>query len=171
MSVGRCCKTRFSASGKRGMSFAEVMMALGVLGVIVAILIPSIMNVVPHAKSSTAEANLEQLNRAVLRFNQANWELIHPVSGDSSDEEAIFRSLQYRAPATSNPAPGSPYIEQTLTFVDSDSDETYRASWNGRMFQLISPGTGGEGIDLSRMYEGGGTAVEFEEGYQPVGAP
>lgn len=165
------CFRKFGRDGSsprlRGMSFAEVMIVLGVLVVVISVIVPSVTNVVPSVKESTAEANLEQLNKAVLKFGQANWELTLPVASDASDELAIFRSLQYRA--ASNPSPGSPYLEPRLAFVETDDSTVCRAQWNGRMFQMISPGSTGTGLDLSRMAEGT-EPTAFAEGYQPVGA-
>lgn len=152
------------------MSFTEVLVVLGALAVLVGILIPTIVNVVPNSRMTTAQANLEQLNKAVLKFNQINWELVLAAdAGSSDDEAAIFQSLQYRDAA--NPSPGSPYLDATLAFVSTDDTSVHRAVWNGRMFELLPAGTAGTGLDLFAMLEGGRQAVSFAEGFQPVGAP
>lgn len=168
--AGRIYSPRARIPRVRGMSFTEVLVVLGALAVLVGILIPSIVNVVPNSRQSTAQANLEQLNKAVLKFNQINWDLVLAAdAGSSDDEQAIFRSLQYRD--TANPAPGSPYLEPTLTFVATEDDGVHRAAWNGRMFELIPVGTAGTGLDLSEMLSGSREPVSFEEGFEPVGAP
>jgi len=167
--AGRFSRQAPRALRERGMSFTEVMVVLGVLAVLIGVLVPSIINVVPNSRRTTAEANLEQLNKAVLKFNQINWELqLTADAGGTDDELAIFRSLQYRD--TSNPSPGSPYLEPRLVFVGTDDDGVHRGFWNGRMFELLPPGTDGAGLDLMRTMEGNGQEVAFEEGYQPVGA-
>lgn len=151
---------------ERGVSFAEIIVMIGVLGVLSAVLVASLRGVLPGADASSAESNLQMLNRAVLRFNQTNWELVLAQEPGTADEERIFRSLQYRA--SSNPAPGSPYLSPDLGAVATTDDTTYRAVWNGRMFELQGPGNATPGLDLLRMMEGGNGA-QFGEGYQPVG--
>ena len=146
----------------------EVMVVIGVLSVVAAIVIPSISHLLPGAREATATANLEHLNQGVLKFNYANWELVLASEGGSDDELAIVRSLQYRS--SSDPTPGSPYLEPTLSLVESSDDSTYRAAWNGRTFQMRTPGTAGTGLDLSKMVEGS-TPFNFDNNYQPVGAP
>lgn len=145
-------------------------MVLGFLGVMTCILIIVIQNVVPASKETTATANLDQLNAAVLRFNQSEWELVLTrADGSSDDELAIFRSLQYRHPT--RPTPGSPFISETLAFYPSNDEETYRAIWNGRQFEMVGPGNSGTGLDLNRMVETSGSPAEFDTNYAPVGAP
>lgn len=150
------------------MSLPEMMVVIAVLGIVAAIALPNISNVLPSAREATARANLEHLNQRVLKFNYANWELVLASEGGSGDELAIAHSLQYRS--ANDPTPGSPYLQPTLSLVTSSDDATYRAAWNGRSFQMLEPGTAGTGLDLSKMAEGG-TAFSFGNDYQPVGAP
>jgi prepilin-type N-terminal cleavage/methylation domain-containing protein len=163
-----CHRPGLANQGERAFSLVEIMVVIGVISVLVAVLIPSITNVIPAAQEATSGVNLEELNQAVLRFNQANWELVLDATGGSDDEISIVRSLQYRAAV--NPSAGSPYLEPTLSVVSSDSAETYRASWNGRVFKVLSPGMEGTGLDLAGMHAGG-TRASFALNYQPVGAP
>lgn len=157
-------------AGKNAMSLVEIMVVVSTLAVLAAVLIPFVLNVIPSTKSTVATTNLEQLNRAVLKFNHANWELVLATdAGSSEDESDIFRTLQYRA--ASNPSPGAPYLDPTLAFVSSSDEQTYRAAWNGRMFEMLAPGESGDGLDLSGMVSGTRTAATFAANYQPVGAP
>ena len=153
---------------RRGFSLVEILVVIGILAILAGVLIPTITRVLPSARETISRANLEELNQAVLRFHQANWELVLEADDDSNDDEvAIVRSLQYRG---ANPAPGSPYLDPTMTIESSDDETTFRASWNGRVFQMLEPGTSGSGLDLARMHSSG-TAFAFNENYQPVGAP
>jgi len=145
----------------------EIMVVIGALAILAGVMIPAISNLIPSARETTSFANLEELNQAVLRFNQANWELVLAAADGSDDEEAIARSLQYRG---DRPAPGSAYLEPTLTIVASDNDKIFRASWNGRVFTMLGPGTAGSGLDLARL-QAGGSVFNFGENYKPVGAP
>lgn len=150
------------------MSFAEMMVVLVFLSVMAFLIIAGIQKVVPSAKEVSSEQNLNQLNAAVLKFSQSNWELVLPADSSSDDESAIFRSLQYRNPA--RPTPGSPYLLETQSLVISADDSIYRAIWNGRLFEMVAPGAGGQGLDLERMSDQADAAV-FDDEYKPVGAP
>ncbi len=160
-------KTLSPRRGERGISFFEVVISIAVLGVLTSIIIPMATNIVPSSRETAADANLAQLNAALMKFNHANWELALTPSASASDEEAIFRSLQYRD--TANPAPGSPYIDTNSSFVATSNPELYRASWNGRAFQLLVPGTPGAGMDLLEM-TGTRAPASFPSNYRPVGS-
>ncbi len=131
------------------MSFVEVMIVMGLLAVIVAIMIPAITGVVPASQVGTAEANLERLNQAVLKYNSASEELTTAeIAGDVADEQTVFSSLQGRDAKVF----GSPFLGPQYVVNASSSETAYRAFWNGRMFQMISPGSTGTGLDLLSMH-------------------
>jgi type II secretory pathway pseudopilin PulG len=130
-------------------SLVELLVVITVLAVIAAISLPWVLNMVPASQYGLAERNLNYLNGAVLNFNQSNWELVLTASSGTDDELAIFNSLRYRA--ASNPAPGSPYLPDTVKFDVSTNASDYRARWTGRMFELTSPGSSGAGINLLDM--------------------
>lgn len=125
------------------------MVVVAVLAIMAAVAIPVLRNVIPSTSGQTAERNLNYLNGAVMAFNQASWELFLTAANGSSDESAIFNSLRYRDAA--NPSPGSPYLPATTVFVASSSTSDYRATWNGRMFEIAMPGASGTGINLLKM--------------------
>jgi hypothetical protein len=87
----------------------------------------------------------------VIAFNQGNWELVLATSGGSDDEHAIFDSLRYRNPDVRLASPGSPYLPPNATFVASSNTATYRAIWNGRMFEIAPVGSNGTGLDLMKI--------------------
>jgi prepilin-type N-terminal cleavage/methylation domain-containing protein len=133
-------------AGRPGFSLVEMLVVIGVIAIMAAIGIPMIANTVSSSAHRTADRNMKLLNGAVISFGQENWELVLAESGGSDDELAIFESLRYRD--ATNPAPGSPYLPQNATFVASGDTSTYRAVWNGRMFELVPAGTAGTGLDL-----------------------
>ncbi len=151
---------------RRGLSLVEMMVVVAVIGVLAGVFLVYVRNVGPTAKFVTAGENLEQLNQAVLKFNQVNWELVLEVDAGSSDEEAVFRSLQWRSAVA--PSIGSPYIQANLAGATTSDPATYRAVWNGRMFELLPPPATGTGIDLQRLGTVG--TVTFDADYKPVGA-
>ena len=137
------------AGPNAAMSLAEMLVVVAFLAIVAAIAIPSISGLVTSSNYQTARRNLNFLNGAVLGFNQSNWELVLAASSGSDDEQAIFESLRYRD--ATNPAPGSPYLPPTATFVASSDASAYRAKWNGRMFEIVVPGTDGTGLDLMKI--------------------
>jgi len=148
------------------MSLPEIMIVIAVLGILAAIAIPNISGVLSGSQDATATSNLAVLNQAVLKFNQANWDLVLAADeGSVDDEVAVFRSLQYR----STNYFGSPYLSPSIAMMTNNSPSSYRAIWNGRMFQATNAGSV-SGIDLLKMNEGG-TPAEFDANYKPVGAP
>jgi prepilin-type N-terminal cleavage/methylation domain-containing protein len=133
----------------RAFSLPEILVVIAVVAVMAAIGISMMAGVFKGSSYQMAERNLNLLNGAVVAFNEGNWELVWPVDGGSSDELAVFESLRYRAP--SNPTPGSPYLPPNATFVASSNSLTHRASWNGRMYELIPEGSNGTGLDLLQI--------------------
>ncbi|MFZ4775019.1 MAG: pilus assembly FimT family protein [Terrimicrobiaceae bacterium] len=149
--------------GENGMSLTEVLVVISFLAIITAVSVPSILGLVTSSSSRTAERNLNYLNGSVIAFNESNWELVLAASGGSDDERAIFDSLRYRAPT--NPAPGSPYLPPTATFEASTVSTTYRAKWNGRMFEIVIPGSNGTGLDLMKIM---GSSIQANPTNTPV---
>lgn len=146
-------------------SLTEMLAVVAFLAIVVAVSVPSILRAVSSSSYEAARRNLNYLNGAVASFNNSNWELVLTASSGSDDEQKIFDSLRYRAP--SNPAPGSPYLPETATFVASSSTNTYRAVWNGRMFGIVVPGSNGTGLDLMKIM---GSSVQANPTNTPVPA-
>lgn len=159
---GRPRHRRLFGRATGGLSLTEVLVVVAFLAIVAAISVPSISGLVSGSSHETAKRNLRYLNGAVLGFNQSNWELVLAASSGSDDEQKIFDSLRYRA--ATNPAPGSPYLPPNATFVASSSTSTYRARWNGRMFEIVVPGADGTGLDLMHIM---GSSVQPN----PAGTP
>ena len=145
------------------MSLTEVLVVIAFLAIVAAVSVPSMLGVFSGSSYEAAKRNLNHLNAAVIGFNQSNWELVLAASSGSDDEQAIFDSLRYRA--ATNPAPGSPYLPPNATFVASSSSTAYRAKWNGRMFEIVVPGTNGTGLDLMNMM---GNSIQPSPANTPV---
>lgn len=156
-------RTEFRNRPPGGMSLTEVLVVIGFLAIVAAISIPNMLGVFSNARYETARRNLNYLNGAVIGFNQANWELVLATSGGSDDEQKIFDSLRYREAL--NPAAGSPYLPPTATFVSSGSTNDFRAKWNGRMFEIVVPGSNGTGLDLMKIM---GSSIQSNPTNTPV---
>jgi len=146
-----------------GVSLVELMIVVAFLAIVAAIAIPSMTNLVSSSNYETSRRNLNYLNGAVIGFNQSNWELVLATSSGSDDEQKIFDSLRYRA--TTNPAPGSPYLPPNATFVASSGTNIYRGRWNGRMFEVVVPGSNGTGLDLMKIM---GSSLQSAPSNTPV---
>ncbi len=137
------------------------MTVIAVLAIMASIAIPTISHAVKGSKAETARRNLNLLNGAVSGFNDANWELV--LAAGSGSEKKIFDSLRYRA--ADNPTPGSPYLPENATCVESSDKTTYRAQWNGRVFKLLPAGTSGTGLDLLKIM---GSSVQTPPTSTPI---
>lgn len=146
-----------------GMSLTEVLVVIAFLTIVAAVSIPNMAGVFSGSNYEAAKRNLNYLNGAVIGFNQANWELVLASSAGSDDEQKIFDSLRYRAAV--NPAAGSPYLPLSAAFEASSSTATYRAKWNGRMFEIVVPGTNGTGLDLMKIM---GSSIQSNPTNTPV---
>jgi hypothetical protein len=128
-----------------------MMIVIAFLAIISSLAMPMITNMLHSSSYETAKRNMNLLNGAVIAFNQGNWELVLPTSGGSDDEQAIFDSLRYRNPDVRLASPGSPYLPPNANFVASSSTATYRAIWNGRIFEIAPVGSNGTGLDLMKI--------------------
>lgn len=142
---------------RRGFSLVEIIVVIGVIAVLVGVLIPTITQVIPAARETVYEANLEKLNQAVWKYNHAMGEFEQSGKTGEGKALAVGQKLQEagsRNPESTNYSPGAPYLEPTLSLVETSNDSAYRAEWNGRMFLLLEPGTTGTGLDLADMMGG-----------------
>lgn len=140
-----------ASQGERGFSLAEITIVIAAIAVLAAIAIPAITGAVSGTQASLAEGNLATLNQALLRHNHANTNFVSVPDSSSDDEMEIFQMLRTRDPKLM----GSPFISSSMTVTVSGDEKTYRAVWNGRMFQLAPVGIGGSGLNLLEMRETG----------------
>jgi type II secretory pathway pseudopilin PulG len=146
-----------------GLSLPEMIIVIGCIGILAAIAVPQITNVLSTSKEQTARDTIALMNRAILHFSQTNREIVlTPLPAATTDELAVLRTLQWRDPV--NPAPGSPYLPLRFPDTMSTSTDDYRIAWNGRMFGLIPPGTAGAGIRADAP----ASAATFPADFQPL---
>jgi type II secretory pathway pseudopilin PulG len=132
-----------------GHSLVEVLLVIVGIGVLSGIAIVSFSGSLEGSSFGTAQRNLNLLNGAVTSFKNTQWEIILSPLPETSDESAVFYTLQFRNPT--NPVPGSPSLPTTMPFAVTSDDEKHRAIWNGRAFQMLTPGAPGAGIDLAAL--------------------
>lgn len=158
----------------RGFTLPEILTVIGIIGVLAAISIPAYTGINSKAQDVEAGDFVESLNRAVLRFNQANWDI--PVAADNAvttDETTVLLSLQFKWAAKQAGRElrlGSPYFTQKYKPDTSSSGSTHRIRWNGRGFELLKPGTSGSG--LLKTFDGKDQKdCVFPDGFLPAGTP
>jgi type II secretory pathway pseudopilin PulG len=137
------------AKGPPGYSLVEIIVVICGIGILSGIAIVAFSGAFGGASRSTAQRNLNLLNGAVTSFKNTQWEIILSPVPETSDESAVFYTLQFRNPT--NPAPGSPSLTTSMPFVVTSDSEKHRAIWNGRAFQMLTPGIPGAGIDLAGL--------------------
>ena len=125
-------------------------------------------------KTRKRRISSESLNRAVLNFNQANWDI--PTAANNAattDEFIVLRSLQYKWPTGAGPLkPGSPYFNAQYNPTTSSDTTKHRIRWNGRTFDLLRPGTRGIRARFLKPFDGSDRTVAehiFPTGYKPAG--
>jgi prepilin-type N-terminal cleavage/methylation domain-containing protein len=134
-------------SPRRAFSLVELLITVGVIAVLSAVALPVFTGWTESAAANVARRNLNFLNGAVVAFNNAKSEIDQASAADASDELAVFTLLQTADPD----AKGSPFLSTNLRCITTSSEDTYRASWNGRFFQMLAPGAAGSGVDLQAM--------------------
>ena len=133
---------------RRGVSMAEILTAIAIMGVIAAVVIPSITGTLSASKQTIARNLVETMNQAVHRFNQTNYELLYTgLAPSAQDEMLVLRTLQFRDP--DRPKTGAPYMRTDWNPDGSASSSDYRIMWSGVMYTLLEPGQPGAGIRVN----------------------
>jgi len=157
-------------SATEGYSLPELIITVAVIGILAAIAIANFPGARNSAQETVAETQLSELNRALLHFNQCNWDIVlDAVSNAGDDELKVLRTLQWRNPDSAQATPGSPYLPSTFCDAVSSSASDYRIQWNGHMFELLEPGTSGTGLKTGTDSPSV-SGYTYPTGYQPLGA-
>ena len=156
------------ARGGGAFSLVELVVTVGVLGVITAIAVTYYGGTFDSSKNVVAGQMAETLNLGLKKYAQVNYEFNLAADDASADDElAILRSLQYRDAL--DPVPGAPFVRPDWNPVGSSDAEDYRLSWNGQIFVLIEPGTAGTGLKVAFQATDYGENYNFPDDFVPVG--
>ena len=147
-----------------GLSLVEIMVVIGVMGVMATVGVSAFQNIQEKSKEQIARSVVEKLNKAVHDYNHAYKPIDSPlVLNSAGDAKLVLMSLQYRE--RDNPAVGEPFMrpdwKPTLT---SDTTE-YRYIWRGRNWDLLKPGETGAGLKVQFDGTDIGDMVTFPPGY------
>lgn len=155
-----------------GFSLVEVIVTIGVLGVLAAIAIPVLSGVFDRSEEAVAGDHVESLNRAVTNYSHNCWKI--PTAADNSstaDELTVLRSIQWTFPAAdvSGIKLGSPYFDPRYDPAPSSSSSDIRIRWNGKSFELLKRGTTGTGLSYRGKADYKSSPYSFPSGYRPAG--
>ncbi|MEM7602079.1 MAG: prepilin-type N-terminal cleavage/methylation domain-containing protein [Verrucomicrobiota bacterium] len=156
----------------RGFTLVELIITIAVIGVISAIAVPSIGNIVEGSRRGVAENVVETLNKATREFSHSQWDLRStPVPSSGGDEMLMLRTLQWRDPDNSGELnPKGPFMKTDWNPATSTDTEHYRAEWTGSSWRLREPDEAGAGLRI--VFDGSdlGTVYVHDSGFTPVGS-
>ncbi|MDF1853632.1 MAG: type II secretion system protein [Verrucomicrobiales bacterium] len=155
-----------------GISLVEMIITIAVIGILSALVVPTIGNVVEGSRRGVAENVMQTLNKATREFGHSQWDLRStPIATSGGDEMLILRTLQWRDPDLSGELnPKGPFMRNDWNPATSTSDEDYRVEWTGSTWRLLEPGTVGAGLKL--VFDGSdlGTPYIHDPAFTPVGS-
>lgn len=160
------------ASHSSGISLVEMIITIAVIGILSAIVVPTIGNVVEGSRRGVAENVITTLNKATREFGHSQWDLrTTPIPTSGGDEMLILRTLQWRDPDLSGELnPKGPFMRNDWNPATSSLSADYRAEWTGSSWRLLEPGTTGAGLKIDFDGSDLGTPYIHDGAFTPVGS-
>ena len=156
---------------KSGFSLVEMTVTIAVLGILSAVAISSVGDIVGKSRDTVAANVLESLNKATREYSHSHGDLIYEAfSVSQADELIVLRSLQYKAPSDSvgqyELNPKGPFMRPDWQPTTSSDSKDYRITWTGSAWKLLKPGDTGGGLKL--VFDGSdlGNPVVFPPGFE-----
>ena len=152
-----------------GLSLVEIMVVVGVMGVMATVGVSAFQNIQEKSKDQIALSIVEKLNKATHDYNHVYKPLDTPfLASSGGDEKAILMTLQYREP--DNPGVGEPYMRPDWKPTRTSDTNEYRYVWRGRNWDLLKPGEAGAGLKVQFDATDIGEMVTFPSGYTRFGS-
>ena len=126
-------------------SLPEMIVTVAVIGIMSGIMVKVFSNVKRQSSEIIATEVMEAVNLGVKKFSQGNYKITTSADPDSADDEAsVLALLQTR----DDSVPGTPFVRPDWNPIASSSADDYRLQWGGQIYQLLKPGTAGQGIKV-----------------------
>lgn len=157
---------------RAALSLVEVVTTVAVIGILAAVAVPNLGQILGGSRRGVATNTVETLNHATKQFGHSHWDLrTAAVPASGGDELLMLRTLQWRDPNPSGElnVPG-PFMKPDWNPIASNSDQDYRAEWTGSSWRLLEPGQAGAGLRI--LFDGSdfGTPYVHAPGFQPIGS-
>lgn len=166
-----CSKTAVPPPSRRtarGFSMTEMVWVVAIMGILAAVVITSIGQVIKGSELTAATQKMEMLNTALANYAQTGQEILYtPMPGSAADETVVLRYLQGRSPT--NPQAGSPFVSPNYQPVGSSNPDDYRLVWMGSQYALLTPGQAGTGLKVPFDGSDIGAAWVQPPSWQPYG--
>lgn len=132
---------------RAGFSMSEIIVTISILGILATIAVLDLGSNYATIQRTLANEKMEMLNRGLSDRAASIKEYTESAANAATwDENLLLLTLQYRNPDDDLADTNSPYIDPRYRPKTSSLPGTYRLQWNGRRFELLSPGTPGSGL-------------------------
>ena len=141
MNLKRCRKV--SLHPEQGLSLIELLISITIIGIIAGVAVVNYGDTYERSVRVISAEFVEQLNGALNEFEQVAWQLDIAANNDAiTEEQQILSYLQTKDVTVF----GSPHFRADWSAVASSDNSKYRIRWNGATFELMEPGTDGNGM-------------------------
>lgn len=150
-----------------GFSMPEMVVTISIIGVIAAIIVVSMSDMVGGGKTVLARQRMEMLNDGLNRMSMCGRQIATtPQLTSVQDENLVVMTLQMRDESLA----GSPYVVPTYLPKGSSDGTTYRLRFTGHRFELLLPGQAGTGLKVEFDGSDMGPARIFPSNFRPYGS-
>lgn len=127
----------------RALSLVEMLISITIIGILGSLALVQYGDTLDRSVRVVSVDFVEQLNTALNEFEQVAWQLDITANNDAiTEEQQILAYLQTKDVTVF----GSPHFRGDFTAVSSSDNTEYRIRWNGARFELVEPGTDGNGM-------------------------